>query len=204
MVRLGKPVGVNETVWVLFAGTVALWLTVIGVPLPGGVIVAVTVPVCELAVSLVTSVFKVSAAVDRFAASTWFTCELPTASAPSTWSWTGNWMPVLLSGGICVQSTLSTVNIDVGSLGLISIASEFVPETTRLVIGKVNLVYAPVTVADVATSVPLTQTFADPTTPFTIRVATWPAARLAVKSVRHHQGTSKAAMLSGPILFMEP
>src|SRR5689334_6493697 len=122
MVRVGKLEGVNETVWVLLAGTVTLWLTVMAVPL-GGVIVAVTVPVCELAVLLVTSVFTVSAALDRLAASLWFTCELPTASAPSTWSCTGNWMPVLLSGGIWVQSTLSTVNIEVGSLGLTSIAS---------------------------------------------------------------------------------
>src|SRR5215471_11390926 len=186
MVRLGKPAGVNETVWVLFAGMVTLWLTVIGVPLPGGVIVAVTVPVCELAVLLVTSVFTVSAALDRLAASLWLTCELPTASAPSTWSWTGNWMPVLLSGGIWVQSTLSVVNIVAGSLGLTSIASEFVPETTRLLMLNENLVYAPVTVAEVATWVPLTQTFADPTTPFTIRLATCPAARFGVKSVRHH------------------
>ncbi len=36
-------------------------------------------------------------------------------------------MPVLLSGGICVQSTLSVVNILVGSFGLTSIASELVP-----------------------------------------------------------------------------
>ena len=33
----------NDTVWVVLAGTVTFWLTVIGVPLPGGVIVAVTV-----------------------------------------------------------------------------------------------------------------------------------------------------------------
>jgi hypothetical protein len=33
------------------------------------------------------------------------------------WSWTGNWIPVLLSGGICVQSTLSRVNIVLGSFG---------------------------------------------------------------------------------------
>ena len=36
-------------------------------------------------------------------------------------------MPVLLSGGIWVQSTLSRVNMLVGSFGLTSIASEFVP-----------------------------------------------------------------------------
>ena len=33
----------NDTVWVVLAGTVTLWVTVIGVPLSGGVIVAVTV-----------------------------------------------------------------------------------------------------------------------------------------------------------------
>src|SRR5215472_2032390 len=132
MVSAGKADGVNETVWVLLAGTVTLWLTGIGDPPPGGVMVAVTVPVCELAVLLVTSVLTVSAAVDRLAASLWFTCELPTASAPSVWSCTGNVMPVLLSGGICVQSTLSVVNIEVGSLGLTSIASEFAPETISM------------------------------------------------------------------------
>ena len=49
-------------------------------------------------------------------------------------------MPVLLSGGIWVQSTLSRVNMLVGSFGLTSIASELVPERTRLVRLKVNLV----------------------------------------------------------------
>ena len=60
------------------------------------------------------------------------------------------------------------------------------------------------TVAEVATSVPFTQTLAEPTTPLTIRVAAWPAARFGVKSVRHHQGTSNAATESGPILVMLP
>ncbi len=87
-----------------------------------------------------TSVLTVSAALDRPAASVWLTCELPTARAPSTWSWTGNWMPVLLSGGIWVQSTLSRVNMLVGSFGLTSIARELVPERARLVMLKVNLV----------------------------------------------------------------
>src|SRR5712691_11069066 len=40
-------------------------------------------PVWAPAVGLVTSVLTVSAALDRSAASFWFTCELPTASAPS-------------------------------------------------------------------------------------------------------------------------
>src|ERR1700751_1194640 len=133
MVSAGKMAGVNWTVCVLLAGTVTLWLTVIGVPLFGGGMVAVTVPVCAVAVLLVTSVLTVRAALDRSLASFWLTCELPTASAPSTWSWTGNWRPVLLSGGICVQSTLSRVNMLVGSFGLISMASELVPWRARLV-----------------------------------------------------------------------
>src|ERR1700745_3189487 len=111
-----------------------------GVPLLGGVMVAVTVAIWLVAVLLVTSVFTVRAALLKFAASLWFTCELPTDSAPSTCSCTGNWMPVLLSGGICVQSTLSSVNMLVGSFGLTSIASEFVPATTRLEMLNVNLV----------------------------------------------------------------
>ena len=84
MVSAGKLAGVNDTVWVVLAGTVTFWLTVIGVPLPGGVMVAVTVAVCAVVVLLVTSVLTVSAALDRSAASFWLTCELPTASAPST------------------------------------------------------------------------------------------------------------------------
>ncbi len=49
-------------------------------------------------------------------------------------------MPVLLSGGIWVQSTLSSVNIEVGSLGLTSMASEFVPGTSKLEMLKLSLV----------------------------------------------------------------
>src|SRR5215470_812879 len=140
MVREGKLAGVNDTVWVVLAGTVTAWLTVIGVPVPGGVMVAVTVADWAVAVLLVTSVLTVSAALDKSAASAWLTCELLTARAPSTWSWTGNWMPVLLSGGIWVQSTLSRVNMEVGSFGLTSIASEFVPATSRFVRLTVNRV----------------------------------------------------------------
>ncbi len=51
---------------------------------------------------------------------------------------------------------------------------------------------------------PLTQTFADPTTPFTIRLATWPETRFGVKSVRHHHGTSNVLSVSEPILLMKP
>ena len=60
------------------------------------------------------------------------------------------------------------------------------------------------TVLEVATSVPFTQTLADPTTPLTIRVATWPEVRLGVKSVRHHQGTLNSATVSAPMAFMKP
>ena len=52
--RPGKLPGVNDTAWVVFAGTVTFWVTVIGVPFPGGVIVAVTAPVCEVAAKFVT------------------------------------------------------------------------------------------------------------------------------------------------------
>src|SRR5262249_932866 len=83
-------------------GAEAGWLRGVGVPLLGGVMVVVTVPVCGVVVLLVTLVFTVSAALDRSAASAWLTWELPTESAPSVRSWTGNWMPVLLSGGIWV------------------------------------------------------------------------------------------------------
>ena len=55
-----------------------------------------------------------------------------------------------------------------------------------------------------ATSVPFTQTLAEPTTPLTTRVAVWPVARFGVKSVRHHQGTSNVLTESGPILVMFP
>src|SRR5215831_3582826 len=140
IVRFGYASGVNETVWVVLPGTVTVWVSVIAVPALGGVIVAVTAAVCAEAVKLVTSVLTVSAALDRSAASLWLTCELPTASAPSVWSWTGNWMPVLLSGGIWVQSTLSSVNMLVGSLGLISMASELVPDRISPVMLKVNRV----------------------------------------------------------------
>src|SRR5262249_10046650 len=182
-------------------GTVTFWLRVIGVPPFGGVIVAVTVAAWAAAVLLVTSVLTVSAALDKSAASAWLTCELPTDNAPSTCSWTGNWMPVLLSGGIWVQSTLSRVNKVVGSFGLTSMATELTPDRSRPVTGKLKRVYAPVTVADVATWVPFTQTLADPTTPLTIRLATWPACKLGVKSARHHQGTANSLTETGPILL---
>src|SRR5215469_7948014 len=204
MTRRGYRDGGNVTVRVVFAGTVTFCRTVMARPWPGGVIVAATMPVCGAGVWLVMSVRTVRPDRVRPAVLCSSTCALPSDSAPSTASWTGNWMPVLLSGGICVQSTLSTVNIDVGSFGLTSIASEFVPDTTTLEMLKVKRVYAPVTVADVATSVPFTQTLADPITPLTISVAVCPDVRFGVKSVRHHQGTLNRLVVTEPILLMNP
>ena len=113
-------------------------------------------------------------------------------------------MPVLLSGGIWFQSTSSSVNMVFGSLGFTSIASEFRPGRSNPVTGKSNLVYAPVTVPAVATSWPLTHTFAEPITPLTISVACSPAPRCGVKLVRHHQGTRNSRTLSAPIRFSYP
>ena len=140
MVSDGYALGVKVTVWVVLAGTVTFCVTVIGVPLPGGVIVAVTVPACEVTVLLVTSHFTVSAELLRSAALFSTTWAFPSDSAALAASCTGNWMPVLLSGGIWFQSTSSRVNMAFGLFGLTSIASEFVPETIRLVMLKVNLV----------------------------------------------------------------
>ncbi len=60
------------------------------------------------------------------------------------------------------------------------------------------------TVDEVATSVPFTQTLAEPMTPLTTSVATWPDVRFGVKSVRHHQGTLNWLTVSGPTLVMDP
>ena len=194
----------NTTVFVAFAGTVTVW----SAPIPwlplGAVMTTPTSPVCGEPVWLVMSVFTVS--VDRLksAALASSTCALPSDSAPSTASWTGNWMPVLLSGGIWFQSTSSKVNMVSGLFGLTSIATAFAPGRTSPVISKANLVYAPVTVAEVATWWPLTQTFALPMTPLTISVACWPVRRCGVNSVRHHQGTRNSGTVSAPIWFSYP
>src|SRR2546421_5679601 len=190
-------IGANDTVCVVFAGTVTVWFTVVGVPPPGGVRLAETVPVCAAADVLVMSTFTVSAELLRLAAVFWLTCALPAISGAPACSCTGNWMPVLLSGGICVQSTLSSVSIAVGSFGYTSMASELVPATRRPVMSKTRFAYAPATVAEVAISVPLTHTSALPTTPFTMSFAFCPAAGRA-KSVRYHHGTENWAMVSGP------
>src|SRR6266705_1498985 len=68
MVRLGYALGVKLTVWVACAGIVTLWLTVTGVPPPGGVMVAVTWPAWAVLVLLVMSVLTVSAELLRSAA----------------------------------------------------------------------------------------------------------------------------------------
>src|SRR5262249_37298303 len=141
----------NTTVFVAFAGTV----TVLPAPIPwlplGAVMTTLTSPVCGEPVWLVTSVLTVS--VDRLksAALASSTRALLSDSAPSTASWTGNWMPVLLSGGIWFQSTSSSVNIVCGLFGLTSTATAFAPGRTSPLMSKANRVYAPVTVLDVAT-----------------------------------------------------
>ncbi len=60
------------------------------------------------------------------------------------------------------------------------------------------------TVPAVATSWPLTHTFAEPITPLTISVACWPDRSRGLKSVRHHQGTRNIGTVSAPTLFSYP
>src|SRR5258707_2054526 len=84
IVRPGNALGANVTVWVVPAGTATVCVTVIGVPLFGGVIVAVTLPVCAVVGPLGTSVFTVSADVARSAALFSATCRLAADSAPPT------------------------------------------------------------------------------------------------------------------------
>src|SRR6266496_1143470 len=110
-------------------------------------------------------------------------------------------MPVLLSGGILVQSTLTVVNMDVGSLGLTSIASEFVPDTIRFEMLKVNFVYAPVTVDDVATWLPFTQTLAEPMTPFTISVGVGPDLAHEAVTELHVVGEEHAVRAAGALVY---
>src|SRR5207237_502864 len=82
-------------------------VTAVDGPPPGGVTVADTTPVCADAEVLVMATFTVSAELLRFAAVFCTTCALPATSGPPACNCTGNWRPVLLSGGTCVQSTLS-------------------------------------------------------------------------------------------------
>src|SRR5262249_22491538 len=137
IVRLGNAAGVKLTVCVLFALTVTFWVTVIGDPV-GGVTVADTVAACAVAGVFVVSAVTVRAELLRLAAVFWMTCAFPSISGPPTWSWTGNCRPVLLSGGICVQSTLSSVSMLFGLFGYTSIATELVPATRRLVMSKLR------------------------------------------------------------------
>ncbi len=118
MVSAGYAEGVKETVWVVLAGTVTDWETVIGAAPPAGaVIVADTVPVSAAEVLLLTLVLTVSAEELRLAALASTTCESALLSPSETWSCTGNWMPVLLSGGIWLQSTSSRVSMVFGLFG---------------------------------------------------------------------------------------
>src|ERR1700759_5688147 len=105
MVRAGNAAGVKLTVLGVLAGTVTPWLTVTGAPPPGGVITAVTVPDWDEPVLLVMWLLTVSAGLLKSAASLCATRALPSLSALPVASWTGDAMPVLLSGGIWFQST---------------------------------------------------------------------------------------------------
>src|SRR6476469_9323044 len=190
--------GSKDTVPVLDAGMSTSLRRTTGAPLPGGVIVALTVPRWRLVELLVTSSFTVSLADPGLFC--WTTCAFEPASASESWSWTGNWMPVLLSGGIWLQSRWETVSIFLGLLGYIMIAKEFRPGWTSEVTSKVCPAYAPLTMSRPATSVPFTQTSPSPTTPGTISRAF--CREVSVKSVRNHHGTAKRGTVTGPRLLM--
>ncbi len=118
MVSDGYADGVNDTVWVVFAGTVTDCETVTGAAPPAGAAtVALTVPVCAAEVLLVTLVFTVSAEELRSAVLACTTCESASLRPSETSSCSGNWMPVLLSGGIWLQSTSSRVSMVFGLFG---------------------------------------------------------------------------------------
>ncbi len=112
----GYCAGVRDTVSVFPAGTVTGSLTRTAVPLPpGGVITARTVPCWVCAVPFVTSAWTVSRLTPaELSCSTWAS---DSASASATCRVTGNWMPVLLSGGIWFQSTSSRVYMVFGLFG---------------------------------------------------------------------------------------
>ena len=107
---------------------------------PGATIAALNRPRAAAPEEFVMSAFTVRAELVRPGALCSITCALPSASGPATCSWTGNWMPVLLSGGIWFQSTSSSVNILFGSFGWISIATVFVPRRSSPVTSKANRV----------------------------------------------------------------
>lgn len=77
------------------------------------------------------------------------------------------------------------------------------PLRSSAVMSKTCSAYAPVAVAASATRVPLTQTSAAPTTPFSTSRALCPAGGEA-KSVRYHQGALNRAMVSGPTVVIWP
>src|SRR3954447_4675872 len=185
------------------AATVTRWLTKTGCCPFGSTTSAETVPLCVVPVWFVTRPTTVSAAVDRSVASCWSTCTSVSPSAVEVCSWTGNWMPVFWSGGTCVQSTLSTVNMEVGSLGWTSRATALVPRCSSFVTSNRYCVYAPCTRWAVATSVPLTHASACPTTPLTTKSACRPAGG-AVNVVRYHHGTANRLTVSGPIFSWVP
>ena len=116
MRRSWKAAGVSDTVRVVWAGTRTGWVMRMRGP-DGGVTCAASTPDCARPVVLVTWARRVSAELVTRGALCSTTCASEMASAPELWSSTGNWMPVLLSGGIWDQSTLSSVNIVFGSLG---------------------------------------------------------------------------------------
>ena len=124
------------------------------------------------------------------------------ASGPDVCSWIGNWIPVLLSGGICVQSTLSSVNILVGSFGYSFSASALVPRRRSRVTSNAYRVLSPWTVARVAIRIPFSHTSAVPTTPLTISWACCERPRLEGNVVRNHHGTLNMGIVSRPTWLM--
>ena len=122
---------------------------------PGAVTLARTVAVRRVAERLATCALSVRADVVTPGVSSWTTWASVSDTAPEVCSCTGNWIPVLLSGGIWVQSTLSSVNIFDGSLGCTRSATALTPERIQRLTSKLYCVKAPWTVACEATSCPL-------------------------------------------------
>ena len=141
MVRAGYWAGVSVTVRVAPGATLTWRLTrMTRWPLPGVTMAAPNVPLCSACVVLLTAARTVSAELVRPGLLASSTCALPSASGPATRSCTGNWMPVLLSGGIWFQSTSSTVYMVFGSFGCTSMATVFGPGLTSRPMAKVNRV----------------------------------------------------------------
>ena len=146
---------------------------------------------------------SVSAELVRFGALCSTTCASLIASAAEVCSWAGNWIPVLLSGGIWVQSTLSRVNIVFGSLGYSRKARALAPRRRSPVTSNAYCVYAPWMALWPATSCPLSHRSASPTTPLTTSVA-WRETDppTALKVVRNHHGTANRPIVSRPSALM--